>query len=388
MRAQAGADPQAVNTAGLTPLEYAAKESHVACTDALAQAAQLPGGRPRATAALRGVALAPWRILSAVATPLVREERHSAAALLVFALRRLMQPHASPACGGLSAPYFEAGRPLLTRLAALDEAAATGAAPCFRVDEAEVPDDAMGKMGTVAVSLNALNNEAKQAVDAAAVVIALAGGLSAAEQAPLASLRVCGLPLPLRLLRSNIRRQELTAFWPNQDAGTLRIILRTCSAVNSLTECALATLGKALAAPAAPRHVTLQLAIPFPWRFEGVSPTPSAAEGAAVARLPSMVAAAFSHALRAGWAQDGALRCLTLELPPGMRLCAQQRLLLLTRALAAPHSAVLTVLMGACHPRSRSPLRLLSTELLRRVLSDCIFAVRIVELDAPPQQGA
>lgn len=384
MRAQAGADPQAVNAAGLTPLEYAAKESHVACTDALAQAAPLPGGRPRATAALRGVALAPWRILSAAATPLVREERHSAAALLVFALRRLMQPHASPARGGLSAPYFEAGRPLLTRLAALDEAAVAGAAPCFRVDEAEVPD----AICTVALSLNALNNEAKQAVDAAAVVIALAGGLSAAEQAPFASLRVCGLPLPLRLLRSNIRRQELTAFWPNQDAGTLRIILRTCSAVNALTECAMATLGKALAAPAAPRHVTLQLAIPFPWRFEGVSPTPSAAEIAAVARLPSMVAAAFSHALRTGWAQDGTLRCLTLELPPGMRLCAQQRLLLLTRALAAPHSAVLTVLMGACHPRSRSPLRLLSTELLRRVLNDCIFAVRIVELDAPPQQGA
>ena len=103
---------------------------------------------------------------------------------------------------------------------------------------------------------------------------------------------------------------------------------------------------------------------------------------AAVVLLPSMAAAAFSRALRAGWEQDGALRRLTLELPPGKRLCTQQRLLLRTRALAAPHATVTTVLLGACHPRSRSPLRLLSVELLRQVLQDCIFAVRIVEYRA------
>jgi hypothetical protein len=359
--AQAGSDPQAQNSAGLTPLEYAAKEGQVACVEALAQAASLPS-RPRATAALRAVAQALWRVVSPTATPLADFERHSASALLVCALRRLLQPHVRSveelALGKL---YFEGGRPLLARLAALD-GDAPGDALCVRLDDA-------ADEGTVAS--RSFLDAAKRAADAAAVAIALAGALTAPEQAAMASLRVRGFALPQR------PQAAPGGSWPHAQSATLRM----CTTVNALTECALVALGDALAAPAAPRHVTLELNQPFSRRFLGVSPL---AEDAA-ASLPIAAAAAFSHALRAGWTQNGALRSLILELPPGMRLCPQQRLLLCTRALEAPHAAVTTVLLGACSSRSRSPLRLLSVELLRLVLKDCIFAVRIVERDAPDE---
>ena len=349
-----------MNLAGLTPLEYAAKEGHVACAAALAQSS-LPG-RPRATAALQAVAQAPWRVMCPMATPLRSEERHAAAALLVCALRRMLQPYATRGGGGPSSqPYFLAGLPLLARLASLD-GVAPGAALSLRCDDAE-------DVGTIVPPT--LREAAKHAADAAAVAIALAGALAAPGQAALASLRVRGLALPQR------PHGGLTAVWPHAHPSALR----TCTTTNALTECAMAALADALAAPAAPRHVTIELDAPVAWRFVGVSPNPGAED--AVACLPSGASAAFSRALRAGWAQDGALRSLTLQLPPGMRLCPQQRLLLRTRALEAPHAAVMTVLMGSCHPRSRSPLRLLSTELLRRVLEDCVFTVQIVERDAP-----
>ena len=358
---QAGADPAAVNVAGLTPLEYAAKEGHVACAEALAQAASLQQGpRPRATAALLAVAQAPWRITCPTATPLPVRERQSAAALLVCALRRMLQPWSDVDRGGARAPYFKAGLPLLARLAALDNAA-PGAALCLRVNDA-------GDEGTVASAT--LHDAAQHAADAAAVAIALAGALAAPGQAAMGALRVRGFALPQR------PNGGLSAIWPHAHLSAVR----TCTAVNALTECAMTALADALAAAAAPRHVTIQLVAPVAWSFVGVSPSPSAED--AVACLPSATAAAFSRALRAGWAQDGALRSLTLQLPRGMRLCPQQRLLLCTRALEAPHGVVTAVLLGACHPRSRSPLRLLSTELLRRVLADCVFAVRIVERDA------
>lgn len=326
-------------------LEYAAKEGHTLSADALAAASSLPGA-PRLQSALQATARAPWLVRGSFAAPL--KERQDASALLVQAVRRRMQPHSGvlepQERRGPDDVYFVAGHSLLSRLTALDGRAAAEAATLrLRFQEG------VGTDTEAAGDNDLLYSEVKRAADAAAVMMAVAGALAAPGLAPLRSVRFQGFRLPASHVIHVIGGHgEALAGAP----------LRQGQAARALTAAALTALCDAMAAPSAARDVTLELALPA-----ALLRSREAAIDRSIVRLPSAVAGALARALRAGWAQDGALRSLRLVLPVGMRLCYGQSQLLGTRALEAPHSAVTMVLLGA-YKRcgARSPLRLLSAE--------------------------
>ena len=344
----------AVNTAGLCALELAAMEGHTACADALAAVGSLPTA-PRARAALQAVAQAPWRVHHAAPG-----QFGLAAAYVVFAVRRLLQPHSRVAA---QQPNFVAPQRLLERLATLDApgAATLNFLPRDESDDDSSSDDGDYDEGAVNDMLDAVTH---RAADTTAMAVALAGALAAPGLAALESLQVHGCLLAA---------DETAESWQH---ALKYLYIEDLRDVDALACLAMAALGDALALPGAARHVTLEfaplVAVPVPsWDRELVA-------SAAPARLPS--AAALAQAVRAAWAQDGALRSLTLSLPRGMQLCPEQRMLLRDQARQPQHDAVTALLLGT-HGRcgAHSPVRLLSAEVLRRILASCTVSVRIIE---------
>ena len=342
-----------MNTIGLSALEYAAKEGHTACAELLADAGSLPA-LPRARAALCALAQAPWRLLATPPGPLGDggDDGGAAAEQLVRALRRLLQPHSRDDAAGVEQLYFEAGPPLLQRLAPLDAPGEDVEVNLERSDDDDDDDDRP--------YMRAYRRAAARHMEAAAPALTLAGALAAPGVAPMTSLLVRGCPLSARTHIGEAMRS-----------------------VELLTKAAMTALGDALAQPGAPRHVTLQLAVaPVPQRPRYMF---QHAAGAGEARLPGAGAGALAQALRAVWMQDGGstMRSLTLSLPRDVRLCPQQVALLRQQARQPQHDAVTALLLGT-HGRcgAQSPVRLLSAEVLRRILASCTVSVRIIETPA------
>ena len=346
-----------LNTAGLSALEYAAKEGHTACADMLAAAGCLPA-LPRARAALQAVAQAPWRLLAAPPAGVIPRHtqtvEQAAAAEAVRAVRRLLQPHSPDDAAGVEQPYFEAGQSLLQRLTPLD---APGPDVTLDLFLSGGDDDE--------------NADAHRTADAAVVALALAGALAAPGSPPLESLRVLNCTLT-----------AVSGGPAPEPASDYHHIFYASNDVRvPFADVAMAALGDALVGPGAPRHVTLDFAAPPPLLVY-VGPQP---EPARITRARLHSAPALARALRAVWMPDGgsALRRLTLALPRGVRLRREQRKLLCDQALRPQRDAVMAVLLGA-HGRcgAQSLLRLLSTELLRRILGSCTVSVRIIETAA------
>lgn len=343
----------ALDTAGLCALEYAAKEGHTACADVLVAAGSLPDA-PRARAALQALAQAPWRLLRA---PLGRPRKHTVEQL-VHRVRRLIQPHFN-VNHMLDDIYFHTTRRLLERLAPLDAPGADVTLQLCAADEANTTLPYWVDLYSQWQSPNLPTDkmDIQRAAHAATVAMALAGALAEVPDAPpLDTLHVRGFPLPVK---TAVAQRCLSPDLPN---------------LNALISGAMASLGDAMAQPGAPRHVTLELVQPAPGLVMKLE------TGAALARLPAAAASALAGAVRAAWQHNGALRSLTLSLPPGMRLCPQQRAL-----LSQPQDdAVAALLLGMVHKRcgEHSPLRMLDANLLRRLLRDCTVAVRVVETAA------